>query len=265
MQKKKQTRKRFLILCLLWGFLGLQIVFVLPANSAQLREIQRRGNLIVAVKDNLRPLGFRDDQGNLQGLEIDLAQRLAQDLFEREDAVALQSVGNNDRLAAITSGRVDLAIAHLTATASRSRLVEFSIPYYADGTSLVSKTLGNIREIDNQQIAVLEGSSTLGEIKYRFPQARIINVPSYQAAKDLLDRNGAIAFAGDTSVLTGWVQTYPDYKLFPHLELRTNDLAIAMPKGLQYQELHQQVNNALLRYQQEKWLLSRVQYWGLPE
>ena len=64
----------------------------LAASAAQMPEIQRRGYLNIAVKDNLRPLGFRDANGNLQGLEIDLAKRLAVDLLGKADAVKLQPV-----------------------------------------------------------------------------------------------------------------------------------------------------------------------------
>ena len=258
-------KKKSLILWLVLGFLGIQIITSHSANSATLRDIQRRGALVVAVKDNLRPLGFRNDRGNLQGLEIDLAKRLARDLIGREGAIDLQPVNNSDRFDAVISGRVDLAIAQIATTNSRSRLVEFSVPYYADGTSLITKTLGTTSEISNQSIAVLNGSSTASEVSFRFPQARLLLVNSYQAAKEILDRGEAIAFAGDTSVLTGWVQTYPEYRLFSRLELYSNSLAIVMPKGSQYQDLHQQINILITRYQQEGWLQARIKYWGLPE
>jgi len=258
-------KRKLLLLWLVLGCLAIQIIASHPVKSATLRDIHRRGSLVVAVKDNLRPLGFRDDQGNLQGLEIDLAKRLAADIFGREGAIDLQPVSNQDRLNLVTTGRVDLAIAQIGTTISRSRLVEFSVPYYADGTSLIAKTLTKTADITTQAIAVLRGSSTANEVSYRFPQARLIPVNSYQAAKEILDRGAAIAFAGDTSVLAGWVQTEPEYRLFPHLELVSNSLAIAMPKGLQYNDLHQQINNAIARYQQSRWLQTRTQYWGLPE
>jgi polar amino acid transport system substrate-binding protein len=47
------------------------------ANAAQLPEIQQRGYLNIAVKDNLRPLGFRDANGNLQGLGKAIGSRFA--------------------------------------------------------------------------------------------------------------------------------------------------------------------------------------------
>jgi polar amino acid transport system substrate-binding protein len=121
------------------GLVGVSLVAPAPVWSAELKEIEQRGQLIVAVKDNLRPLGFRDATGNLQGLEIDIAKRLAEELLGKPDAVVLQPVKNIDRLNVVLEGKVDLAIARVTATASRSRLVDLSRPYYLDGTGLVTK------------------------------------------------------------------------------------------------------------------------------
>jgi polar amino acid transport system substrate-binding protein len=37
-----------------------------------------------------------------------------------------------------------------------------------------------------------------------------------------------------------------------------------MPKGLQYDELRRNVNQAIARYLEQGWLQQRSQYWGLP-
>jgi len=111
----------------------------LPVSAGTMAEIQQRGYLNMAVKDNLRPLGFRDAQGNLQGLEIDLAKQLANDLLGNTEAVKLQPVANSDRLPVVYNQEVDLAIATVTATESRSRIVSFSVPYYYDGAAIVTK------------------------------------------------------------------------------------------------------------------------------
>lgn len=68
----------------------------LSASAAELPKIQRRGYMSIAVKNNLRPLGFSDANGNLQGLEIDLATQLAVDLLGKPNAVKLQPVANRD-------------------------------------------------------------------------------------------------------------------------------------------------------------------------
>ncbi|MEH1842346.1 MAG: transporter substrate-binding domain-containing protein [Nostoc sp.] len=237
----------------------------LPASAAEMPEIQQRGYLTVAVKDNLRPLGFRDAKGNLQGLEIDLAQRLALDLVGKAEAVKLKPVANRDRLSVVLDKKVDFAIARVTATESRSRIVSLSVPYYLDSTVLVTKDafVQKFSDFAKQKIAVLNNSSTIAQVRYYVPNAELVGVNSYQEARDKIESNAAFAFAADASVLSGWVQQYPQYRLLP-TKLSTEPLSVVMPKGLQYDELRRNVNQAIARYLAEGWLQQRVQYWGLP-
>lgn len=248
------------------SWVGMQLIVPLPSLSAELETIQQRGYLIVAVKDNLRPLGFRDAVGELEGLEIDLARRLAEDLLGQPGALRLQSVANQERLSVVMEGEVDLAIARVTATASRARLVSFSTPYYIDGTALITR-YNNIQElahVTRQTIAVLRGSSTISTVRSLLPTATLVGVDSYEEARSLLEANQAVAFAGDASVLTGWAQEYPEYRLLPTL-LSAEALCIVMPKGVQYDNLRRRVNEAIARWQVEGWLQERINYWELPQ
>ncbi|BAY21276.1 glutamine ABC transporter, glutamine-binding protein GlnH [Calothrix sp. NIES-2100] len=235
------------------------------ASAAEMPEIQRRGYLTIAVKDNLRPLAFRDSNGNLQGLEIDLAQRLAGDLLGKADAVKLQPVANRDRLSVVLNNKVDFAIARVTATESRSRLVSFSVPYYYDGSYLVVKDTGiqQIKDLANRKIAVLKQSSTIADVRYYVPNAELVGVSSYEEGRSQIETGQVQAFAADASILSGWVQQYPQYRLLPN-KLSTAPLSVAMPKGLQYDDLRLRVNGAIARYIAEGWLKQRAQYWGLP-
>jgi polar amino acid transport system substrate-binding protein len=237
----------------------------LSASAAEMPEIQRRGYINIGVKDNLRPLGFRDANGNLQGLEIDLAKALAADLLGKADAVKLQPVANRDRLSAVLNDKVDIAIARVTATSSRARLVSFSVPYYFDGTVLVTKntSLQRLSDLAKQKIAVLKNSSTIADVRYYIPTAELVGVDSYQAAFALLENNTAVAFAADGSVLSGWVQQNPQYRLLP-TKLSTEPLSVVMPKGLQYDELRKWINQAVARYINSGWLQQRAAHWGLP-
>ena len=244
---------------------GLVVSFGVAVSSAELKEIEQRGQLIVAVKDNLRPLGFRDANGNLQGFEIDIAKRLAEELLGKPDAVVLQPVTNRDRLNVLLEGKVDLIIARVTATNSRARLVDLSRPYYLDGTSLITKdtSIAQLRDVATKTIAVLKGSSTIPVVKYALPTSKLVGVDSYEEARSLLENGGANAFAADRSVLAGWVQEYPQYRLLP-VRLSAEALCIVMPKGLQYTNLQDRVNQAIARWQASGWLAERATAWGLP-
>ncbi|MEA5505826.1 transporter substrate-binding domain-containing protein [Halotia wernerae UHCC 0503] len=228
-------------------------------------EIQQRGYLKIAVKDNLRPLGFRDANGNLQGLEIDLAKRLTEELLGKNDAVKLQPVVNRDRLSVVLKDQVDFAIARVTATGSRARLVSFSVPYYFDGTVLVTKdaSVQQLSDLAKRKIAVLNHSSTIAEVRYYVPNAELIGVNSYEEAREQIESNAVVAFAADASVLSGWVQQYPQYRLLP-TKLSTAPLSVVMPKGLQYDDLRRQINEVIALYTAKGWLKERAEYWGLP-
>lgn len=233
--------------------------------AASLEEIIERGKLIVAVKDNARPLGFVNEENQLQGLEIDLARRLAKDILGDPDAVVLQPVSNQERLQKVIDGEVDLAIARVTINTSRARLVYFSPYYYLDGTGIITNNyqLQGLSQLSTARIAVLKRSSTIAVIRAELPQAQLIGVSSYQEALNLLESGDIDAFAADNSILTGWIQEYPQYYQLP-VRLSGEGLGVVMPKGLQYASLQSQVNQAISRWKQSGWLTERIRYWGLP-
>lgn len=240
--------------------------FVSPSSfAADLATIVQRGRLRVAVKDNVRPMGFRNAQGKLQGFEIDIAQRLAQELVGRPNSLELQPVNNRDRLSVVINGRVDLAIARVTVTPARARIVNFSTPYYLDGTGIITRTpaIQTQADLANQTIAVLNEASTIATLRYKLPQAKLIGVESYEAAQRLLESGQAMGFAADASVLVGWAQAFPEYRVLP-FRLSTEALAIVVPKGLQYDELRRRIDQIVTRWQSEGWLKQRAIYWGLP-
>lgn len=234
-------------------------------QAAELEEIRERGYLIVAVKDNLRPLGFRNEAGQLEGLEIDIARRLAETLLGHSDAVAFVPVTNQERLSALLEGEVDLVIARLGVTGPRARLVDFSSPYYVDGTAFVTRTGGveQLADLSRDRIAVLNGSTSIPSVRLLLPLAELVGVDSYQAALEVLESGQVTAFAADASVLTGWVQQDLRYRLLPTI-ISAEALGVAMPRGLQYDPLRQEVNEAIAQWYASGWLIERINYWGLP-
>jgi polar amino acid transport system substrate-binding protein len=251
------------------SLIGVSILAIpLPLYAQHLQGDSVVERLVIAVKDNVRPMGFRSTNGQLQGFEIDIARRLAQELLgeqRQENGIILQPVLNQERFSVLLEGKASLVIARVTATPLRSRLVSFSIPYYLDGTALVTKdpTIARSTDLTQATIAVLDGSTTIEILRYRLPKATLVGVESYEAAQALLERGGAIAFAADASVLSGWVQEFPQYRLLTPT-LSVEPLCIVLPKGLQQDALRQRINTILTRWQVEGWLRERATYWGLP-
>ncbi|MBX2863061.1 MAG: transporter substrate-binding domain-containing protein [Leptolyngbyaceae cyanobacterium MAG.088] len=244
--------------------LGVQVTVPPIAVSAELEEIETRGRLIVAVKDNRFPLGYRNAAGELNGFEIEIARRLALELLGDETAIELRPVDNVERLNVVVNGEVDVAIAAITVTSQRQRIASFSDPYYLDGTGFITTAphINTLNDLTFGRIAVLADSSTLAHVRHQLPEARVVTVPAYQEAITLLNNRQVDAFAGDVSLLTGWQQQDNRYRLLADV-ISVEPVAIAIPKGTQYSNLRRAINNALRQLDDEGWLQDRATYWGL--
>ncbi|WP_225885388.1 transporter substrate-binding domain-containing protein [Leptolyngbya sp. KIOST-1] len=238
---------------------------MLPVFAADLSTIRARGHLVVGVREGWRPLSFRDRDGNLIGLEIDIAQGLAAAILADPTAVEYRVVPNADRLPAVLEDRVDVAIAGVTLTPERQRLVSFSQPYYLDGAGVLVRDpqYRRLADLQRRRLGVLQGSSTVAVLRYLLPQAVLTPLYSYQEALNRLSSGQIDGFAGDVTVLTGWQQDHAGYYLLPSL-LSAEPLAIALPKGDQYTDLRRLIDQTVTQWHQSGWLEDRATFWGLP-
>ncbi|MCJ2015932.1 transporter substrate-binding domain-containing protein [Methylobacterium sp. E-065] len=92
--------------------------------------IKKRGTLIVGVKADYKPFGFRDPSGTIIGLEPDLAADIAKRLGVKLELVPVVSA---NRIEFLQQGKVDLLIATLSDKPERRRVVQAIEPnYYSD-------------------------------------------------------------------------------------------------------------------------------------
>ena len=232
----------------------------IKAIASEISNTQKRDKLIIGIKDNLSPLGFRDRDGNLSGLEIDIARELAKEL---DIAIELMPLKNRDRLSALQNNQIDLAIAQITVTTNRSRLVDFSLPYYTDSTIAIAKSGTTFSELKKPvAIAVLKNSAAIAVIQSQFPKAAIIGANTYADGLDALQSGKVKAFVGDRINLAQWLKDYPDYEMIGQ-PLAVHSLAIALPRGLQHLDLRDRVFAIVEKWRKNGWLKERANYWGL--
>lgn len=241
-----------------------------PGLAVALQTIRDRGFLSVGVKTNLFPMGFRDESGKLVGFEIGMARKLAEELLGSSDAVKLVAVSHVDRLQAVADGRVDVAIAAVTATDSRRRWVDFTAPYYFERSTVAvldSTPFRNLRDLRGEAVAVLKASSAIEALSEVFsvdePDLTVVEVESYAAALAQLRSGQVKAVVGDRIMLLGLLrQDFPRLRLLDE-ELGLYPMAIAMPKGVESGSLRSFVNESLLRWQQNGWLREQWSLWNL--
>lgn len=117
---------------------GLAATVGTMACADVLDDIKARGTLIVGVKADYKPFGFRDPSGAIIGLEPDLAADVAKRLGVKLELVPVNSA---NRMEFLQQGKTDLMIATMSDKPERRRVVQFIEPlYYADFVNVLLKT-----------------------------------------------------------------------------------------------------------------------------
>ncbi|MGI9371924.1 MAG: transporter substrate-binding domain-containing protein [Hyphomicrobiales bacterium] len=105
------------------------------------KKVQERGKVVVGVKADYKPWGFRDSDGSIVGMEIDMAKMAADAMGVDIELVAVQS---SNRMQFLEQGKVDMFIATMSDRDDRRKIVGIPSPnYYTSGTNIMApKALG---------------------------------------------------------------------------------------------------------------------------
>lgn len=131
--------KRLAILAI--TLLALALGGLASAQQNTLEKIKEAGKIVVGVKTDYPPWGMRDSDGNIVGMEIDMAQ----DLADRLDVeLELVPVVASNRMQFLEQGKIDLLLATMSDTPERREIVGIVEPnYYASGINVMApKQLG---------------------------------------------------------------------------------------------------------------------------
>src|SRR5260221_6989755 len=121
-----------------WGMAGFAAIALLAtgASAQTLERIKERGKIVVGVKADYKPFGFRDPSGKLIGLEPDLAQDVADALGVK---LELEPGVSSNRMQFLQQGKIDLMIATMNDKPDRRQVVGIIEPsYYASGVNVLA-------------------------------------------------------------------------------------------------------------------------------
>ena len=110
--------------------------FAGPAMADKLDDIIASGTLRCAVVLDFPPMGSKDADNNPIGFDVDYCNDLAAALGVTAEVVETTFP---ERIPALMSGRVDVAVASTSDTLERAKTVGVSIPYYAFENAVVAR------------------------------------------------------------------------------------------------------------------------------
>ncbi len=174
--------------------LGVVIAFPLAAAADTLQEIKDRGKLIVGVKGDSKPWGFLDPSGEPIGMEIELAQDVADRLgVELEPVIVLSS----NRIQFLEQGRVDMLIATMYDTERRRRVIDMIEPhYYSAATNVIAPKEAGLKEwtdLEGKDVCGQQGSVYNRWIEETYG-ANAMSLPTIEEAYAALRQGNCVAF-----------------------------------------------------------------------
>ena len=189
-----------------------------------LQRIRDRGKLVVAVLgvDN-PPFFMTQADGRLSGLDIELAKALAQQL--EVDLEINRSAETFDQVVdQVYHMEADLAISKISRTLIRGQRVRFSRPYLSMRQGLLVNRLQLAQQSQNRRtteairtlagpVGVIQNSSYVGFLRQKFPQATVVEMPTWEEAVQAVSRGDVLAAYRDELEVKKVMLVQPDASL----------------------------------------------------
>ena len=131
------------------GALSMTIALSLVSTAASAgqctndvwNKVMKRGKIVIGVKADYKPWGYRNTAGGLIGMEIDMAKDVAAAMGVKLELIPVQS---SNRMQFLEQGKINMMIATMSDRVDRRKIVGITQPnYYTSGTNIMSpKALG---------------------------------------------------------------------------------------------------------------------------
>lgn len=234
------------------------------ASTSQIDSILKAGVLKVGL-DIFVPWAFKDKDGNLVGFEVDVANKLAQDMGVQVEFVPTEWSGI---IPALLTGKFDVIIGGMGVTTERALKVNFSDPYEWSGIDVVvNKNMlpgvtSDLSALNSEDviIAVRLGATPVEAAKKVAPKAQLHQFDTDEAVvQDVLNGNAHAAFSSSPTPAF-WAADYPDTLYRP---LADSDLLSKQPSAFAVRKGDPDTLaffNSWILINQD-WLKERADYW----
>ena len=181
------------------------------APAATLDKIRESGSLTLGIRDDAAPFSSIDQNGKAAGYSISLCDAIADFVRETLDmnglAIEFVTVSTDDRFDALADGRIDLLCGATTLTLGRREVVDFSLPTFATGSSVLYRAGGpaSFTELVGQKVGVRGGTTTDDGLKRALGEAgieaEVVPVDSHEAGLAALEQGDIAAYFADRAIL----------------------------------------------------------------
>ncbi|WP_206459011.1 amino acid ABC transporter substrate-binding protein [Anaerovorax sp. IOR16] len=176
-------------------------------DDTSLTDIQAKGTLVVGCDDEFPPMGFRDENGEVTGFDIELAKLVAEKLGVE---AVVQPIDWKTKEMSLESKKIDVIWNGYTIDKERNGKVEYTKPYLNNQQVIVVKADSEINakaDLADKVVGAQANSSGLKAIKsdeaFKDSLAELKEYDTYPQA--LLDLEGRIDAVVIDKILIGYV------------------------------------------------------------
>ncbi|MFU0805090.1 MAG: Transporter substrate-binding domain-containing protein [Pseudoclavibacter caeni] len=180
-------------------------------TGATVQEIKDRGSIRIATFTDLKPYGYTKDDGTNTGFDVELGERLAQDLGVTVEWVPVNADARVDTL---RSDKADLVLANFTVTDERKEVVDFAKPYMKVSIGVVSPDsalITDVSQLEGQTLAVNKGTTAEQWFTENEPGIEQSKYDSKTQQFQAFQDGRAAALADDNTYLYSWAKDNPGY------------------------------------------------------
>lgn len=232
-------------------------------SDDHLARIKSTGKITVGLEGDWQPFSYHDDDDNLVGYDVEVAQNIALHLGVEADLVE----GPWDGLfAGMDSGRYDIVVNGVDVTPDRQQKYDFSDPYAYDHTVLIVRDdntdITSFEDLDGKTTANSIGS-TYQEIGEQYG-ATVSGVDTLVETLQMVQNGQVDATLNAATSFGDYMKTNPDAPLkIAATSEEATSYAIPMEKGDDNATLLAAVNNALSAMREDGTLASLSEkYFG---
>lgn len=162
-----------------------------PAHATAdgvLAKIEAEGVIHAGTRASAPPFARKLEAGGFEGFSVDLLELIrasTEEMVGRPVTLELHEVTPADRLERVAAGELDIVCGITTPTWDREALVDFSVPFFRDGTRILiyrEKATGGV-DLGMLDIGVVEGTTTVTIVKDQLPTA---NLHLFDTMKDAM-------------------------------------------------------------------------------
>ncbi len=174
-------------------------------------RIRQSGVFKLGYRTDARPYSYRDGKGQPAGYVVDLCREVATAVAaEARSPVRIEyvPVPAGERFEAVREGRIDVLCDPTSVTLARRELVDFSIPTFLDGASVLSRTgrpVQRFEDMKGRRVGVLRGTTSeealRGALSDLDIRAEVITAPNHQAGLDMLTSDKVDAYFADRGIV----------------------------------------------------------------